>query len=155
MAFREVITGQLDKKLSGFSGNDAGNAPTLLMIGGFKFSLNTAVFQEKRRSTSYRWPAQERTGQLDALQFTGPGEDRITLPGIVYPEFKGGTDQVDSLRKIAAQGKPLRLISATGVMLGVWVIENIEDVATFFKPDGTPRRQDFTVTIRKYSDADV
>jgi phage protein U len=155
MAFREIATGQLDRSLNGFAGNNAGNSPTMLMLGGFKFSLNTAVFQEMHRSTSYRWPAQERVGQFDALQFTGPGEDRITLPGIVYPDFRGGADQVESLRKIAAQGKPLRLISASGVMLGAWVIESVEETASAFKKDGAPRRQDFTVTIRKFGDADV
>lgn len=155
MSYREIITGQADNALNGFSGNDAGNAPTLLMLGGFKFSLNTAVFQEMQRSTSYRWPAQERVGQYDALQFTGPGEDRITLPGTVYPDFRGGYDQVEALRKIALQGKPVRLISATGVMLGVWVIESVDETASSFKADGTPRRQDFTVTIRKFGNADV
>lgn len=155
MSYREIITGQVDKGLNSFSGNDAGNAPTLLMLGGFKFSLNTAVFLEVQRSTSYRWPAQERVGQYDALQFTGPGLDRVTLPGTVYPDFRGGYEQIDALRDIAAKGKPVRLISAAGVMLGLWVIESVEETASSFKVDGTPRRQDFTVSIRKYGDADV
>lgn len=155
MSFREIITGQLDKAQSRFAGNDAGNAPTLLMLGGFKFSLNTAAFQEMQRSTSYRWPAQERVGQLDALQFTGPGDDRITLPGTVYPDFRGGQGQVQALRSIAALGKPVRLISASGEMMGAWVIESVEETASGFKVDGKPRRQDFTVSIRKFSDADV
>lgn len=155
MPFREVISGIVDASVSGLTGNDAGNAPTLLMLGGFKFSLNTAVFQEVQRTTSFRWPAQERVGRLDALQFTGPGEDSVTLPGTVYPDFRGGYAQIDALRKIASHGKPVRLISASGAMLGMWVIERVDETATSFKPDGTPRRQDFTVTIRKFSDADV
>lgn len=155
MPYRELITGAVDKLLNAFNGNDSGNAPTLLMLGGFKFSLNTAVFQEMHRNTSWRWPAQERVGQYDALQFTGPGDDRVTLPGVVYPDFRGDAMQVDALRAIAAQGKPVRLISATGQMLGTWVILSVEETASSFKPDGTPRKQEFTVTIRKFGDADV
>lgn len=154
MPYRELLTGAVTK-LDTFSGNDSGNAPTLLMLGGFKFSLNTAVFQEVQRSTSWRWPAQERVGQYDALQFTGPGDDRVTLPGVVYTDFRGGVAQVESLRQIAAQGKPVRLISATGEMLGLWVVLSVDETASSFKPDGTPRKQEFNVTIRKYGDADV
>lgn len=105
--------------------------------------------------TSYRWPAQERIGQFDALQFTGPGEDRITLPGVIYPDFRGGSDQLNELRSLASRGQPLRLIAASGEVLGMWVIESVEEVQSTFKVDGSPRRQDFTITIKKFGDADV
>lgn len=155
MSFREIVSGQVDKALNSFSSNNAGNAPTMLILGGFKFSVNTAVFQEQRRMTSYRWPAQERIGQFDALQFTGPGEDRITLPGVIYPDFRGGADQLNELRSLASRGQPLRLIAASGEVLGMWVIESVEEVQSTFKVDGSPRRQDFTITIKKFGDADV
>lgn len=154
MPYREIITGAVDRFL--FGGNDSGNAPALLMLGGFKFSLNTAVFQELQRSTAFRWPAQERVGQFDALQFTGPSEDRITLPGTVYPNFRGGEMQIDDLRAIAAQGKPLRLIGPTGTILGLWVVESVEEKQGAFNVDGKPRRQDFTLVLKKFGDdADV
>jgi len=150
--FRETINGILQNAIGSFQGNSSGNAPVMLMLGGFKFSLNTAVFIELQRSTSYRWPAQERVGQFDALQFTGPGDDRITLPGVVFPDWRGGAGQVDDLRRLASQGRPLRLIASTGAMLGAWVIEHVDEVQAFHKPDGSPRRQEFTVTIRKFGD---
>ncbi|WP_251278295.1 phage tail protein, partial [Enterobacter hormaechei] len=70
---REFVTGAVDKLLSQFKANDSGNAPVLLMLGGFKFSLNTAVFREIQQSNEYRWQAQDRVGQMAALQYTGPG----------------------------------------------------------------------------------
>lgn len=150
MSYRETINGIIQKIAGTFQGNSSGNAPVLLMLGGFKFSLNTAVFQELHRNTSYKWPAQERLGQYDALQFTGPGEDRMRLPGIIYPDWKGGTVQVGQLRALAFQGRPLKLISATGAIMGQWVIESVEEGQSFFKPDGTFRKQEFSVTIRKF-----
>jgi phage protein U len=155
MSFREVVSGQLDKSIDAFSGNDSGNAPVMMMLGGFKFSLSTAAFQEVQRSTAWRWAAIERVGKLDALQSTGPGEDRVTLPGTVYPDFRGGTGQVESLRKIMRGGRPVRLISAAGAILGFWVIESVEETASSFKPDGSPRRQDFTVVIKRFADGNV
>lgn len=78
MPFLKTLNGILSAAAGSFQGNSSGNAPVMLMLGGFKFSINTAVFTELQRSTGYRWPAQERMGQYDALQYTGPGEDRIT-----------------------------------------------------------------------------
>jgi uncharacterized protein len=155
MSYREVLTGLVDNALASFTGNDSGNAPVMLMLGGFKFSLNTAVFQEMQRSTAWRWAAQERVGQYDALQFTGPADDTINLPGIVYPDFRGGDRQIESLRQIASGGKPVRLIAASGEILGLWVIDSISETASSFKPDGSPRRQEFNVSLRKFGDADV
>lgn len=150
MSYRETVNGIIQRAIDSFRGNDSGNAPVLAMLGGFKFSLNTAVFLTMERSTTFRWPAQERVGQYDALQFTGPGDDRIRLPGIIYPDWRGGTGQIEELRQLASQGRPLQLILSTGEVLGLWVIENIEDSQAVFKPDGTFRRQDFVVSIRKY-----
>lgn len=152
MWVREIINGIIQ---GGFTGNDSGNTQPLLMLGGFKFSLNTAVFQQMERSTSYRWPAQERLGMYDALQYTGPGEDRIILPGVVYPDFRGGAWQIESLRALASQGRPLHLIASTGHVLGLWVIENVSETQSYFKPDGTPRKQEFSVALRKHSDERV
>jgi len=152
MPYRETINGILQLAEGAFTGNDSGNAPVLLMLGGFKFSVNTAVFRELQRSTSYRWPAQERVGQFDALQFTGPGDDRLTLPGVVYPDFRGGTGQLAALRTLASAGRPLQLIAASGDILGMWIIDNIEETQSFYKPDGTPRKQEFTVSLRKFGD---
>jgi phage protein U len=153
MPFREAITGIIDKAIAGFSGNDTGNAPVMLMLGGFKFSLNTAVFTELSRTTGYSWPGQERFGQYDALQYTGPGADRIRLPGIIYPDWRGGAVQVGQLRSLAEQGRPLRLIGPSGAILGNWIIESVEEGQSYYKPDGSFRRQEFTVSIRNFGDA--
>lgn len=152
MPYRETITGIIDRIQNAFQGNDAGNAPVLLMLGGFKFSLNTAVFTELRRSTAYQWKAQERITNWDALQYNGPGLDRITLPGIVYPAWKGGSAQMYQLRSLANEGRPLKLIASSGEILGAWVIETIEEGQSYFTPDGNFLRQEFTVSIRKYDD---
>jgi phage protein U len=152
MSFRQILTGALDVLQDAFIGNNAGNAPTILMLGGFKFSLNTAVFSEMKRSTAYRWPDIERFGQLAALQYTGPGDDTITLPGIIYPDFRGGDRQLDDLRTLASSGQPQQLIASSGGVLGQWVVTSIEEGQSFYKPDGSFRRQEFTVSLRKFSD---
>jgi phage protein U len=152
MSYRETINGIIQRAVGAFQGNDSGNAPVMMMLGGFKFSLNTAVFQEFERRTSYAWPAQERVGQYAALQYTGPGDDRVTLPGVIFPDWRGGAGQIDELRALASQGRPLQLITAAGDILGEWVIDAVDERASVFKTDGTPRKQEFVVSLKKYGD---
>ena len=154
MSYRETINGILQKVAGAFEGNETGNAPVMMMLGGFKFSISTAVFTELHRSTSYRWQAQERVNNWDALQFTGPGDDRMTLPGTIYPDWRGGVAQLDDLRSLAGAGRPLRMISALGDIMGLWVIDNVEEGQSFHKPDGTFRKQEFSVSLRKFGDDD-
>jgi phage protein U len=149
---REFVTGAVDKLLSQFKGNDSGNAPVLLMLGGFKFSLNTAVFQQIQQSNDFRWQAQDRVGQMPALQYTGPGSATMTLPGVVYPLFRGAGNEMSQLRKLASQGKPQRLLTGKGGNLGLWVIEKIDVTSSEFTVDNQIQKQDFALTLRKHSD---
>lgn len=124
----------------------------MMRLGSFKFAISTAAYQEFMRRTEYKWAAQELFMQHDDLQFTGPGGDVISLSGVIFPEFRGGTGQVAALRSLAAQGRPQLLVSGLGDVMGHWVIESIEEGQTVFAAAGVPRRQEFTVHIRKYGD---
>lgn len=125
-------------------------ADTLLALGDFRFSIDTAAYQEFQRTTEYRWPKQERIGQGPARQFVGLGDDTITLPGVVYPHNRGGLGQVATMRAMAGQGLPLMLVSGTGEVLGKFVIETVEENASAFFSDGAPRRQAFSLKLGRY-----
>lgn len=150
---RDFTTGAVDTLLSRFTGNNSGNAPVFLKLGEFKFSLNTAMFQAIEQSHSFRWRAQERVGQMDALQYTGPGDATMTLPGVLYPNFRGDAGSMKQLRTMAAEGKPQRLVTGSGGNLGMWVIEKVDVTSSVFTPDLGFRKQEFTVSLRKFSDA--
>ena len=126
----------------------------MLSLGSFQFSLNTAAYQELTRSTAYRWPAQERFGQHAARQFTGPGEDTITLTGVIYPEWRGSRDELDNLRSLAADGNPLLLVSGTGDILGRWIIEKIDEQQSIFADSGVARKQGFTVSLKFFDEGE-
>lgn len=122
----------------------------MMMVGSYIFSLNTAAYQELSRSTEYRWPAIERNGQDDALQYSGPGEDTATLEGVVYPQFRGGGAQVNILRALAAKGLPQTVIDGAGNVYGRWVIERITERQSTFSAFGQPMKQEFSVALRRY-----
>ncbi|WP_306168638.1 phage tail protein [Halomonas sp. MMSF_3323] len=124
----------------------------MMRLGPYVFSVSTAAYQALNRTTEYRWGAQERIGQREALQFVGPGKDVISLPGVIYPKYRGGFGQLNEMRSLAATGQPLLMVAGTGRLLGRWCIESITETQSVFLGAGLPRKQAFTLKLRKYDD---
>lgn len=145
----------------------------MMQLGAYQFSISTAAYQTLRRSVAYRWSAQDRIGRSAALQFTGLGEDTLTLDGVIFPTHKhvshrasgagfstegfarshaSGASQLDAMREQAATGKPQLLLDGQGQILGQWVIERIEEQQDTFARAGVARRQTFSLKLRKYDD---
>jgi uncharacterized protein len=126
----------------------------MFILGTFKFALNVAVPQEVQRSTEYKWPAQERFGQAPALQFTGKGSDTITLPGVIYPEWKGSANAMTTLRSMAAQGLPYNFLDGLGNVYGRWVVTRVDEKKSIFAGFGQPKKIEFEVTLEYFDGAD-
>lgn len=124
----------------------------MMALGDYRFSIDTSAYQALQRSTAYRWPAQERLGRSPALQFLGPGEDRITLAGTIFPHFRGGIGQLDRIREEAARGAPLLLVDGRGNVHGRFVIERVGETQSIFFADGTPRRIEFQIELSRYGE---
>jgi len=128
-------------------------APTVMMqLGGFQFGIPTAAYQELQRTTEWRWPTQERFGQMPVLQFTGPGADTMSLTGVIFPEWNGGVVQLDALRALGDAGTPHALVGGNGASLGQWVVESVDEGQTVFAAGGVPRRMEFTLQLRRFPD---
>lgn len=121
----------------------------MLLLGTYRFSVDTAAYQSKSRTTTYRWGKQDRLGSEPWLQFVGPGDDTISIEGVIYPHYKGGLAQLDLMRNEAGSGRPLLLLEGTGKVLGGWVIESISENETEFTKDGVAKRVGFSLELRK------
>lgn len=124
----------------------------MLSLGMFVFSLSTLAYHELQRQTNWRHASNSRVGTSPALQFVGRGEDTITLPGIILPELAGSVLSLDALRLMANTGKAWPMVEGTGRIYGLWVIESLSETKTVFFRDGTPRRIEFTVTLKRTDD---
>ncbi|MBM1191697.1 MULTISPECIES: phage tail protein [Pseudomonas] len=124
----------------------------MLALGMFVFSLSTLAYQELQRQTEWRHPSNSRVGAAPARQFVGRGDDIITLPGIIFPELAGTTLSLDALRLMANTGKAWPMIEGSGRIYGLWVIESLSETKTVFFRDGTPRRIEFTLTLKRIDD---
>jgi len=124
----------------------------MMALGAFRFGVSKPSHQVARRSTSYRWEPVARVGVPEGLQYLGPGEDSITLEGVIYPHFSGGLRQIDSMRAMATFGipTPMMLVDGGGWVWGLWVIQGIEETKSYLMADGAARKIEFSITLRAY-----
>lgn len=127
-----------------------GQMNVMMQLGSFQFSIMTAVYQELIRKNEYKWPSQHRFGQRPSRQFVGVGDETMQLPGVIYPEYRGGFQQIEAMRNLAARGQPLLLVDGLGKLWGRWVIESIDEKQSLFAAFGAPRKQEFTLSLARF-----
>jgi phage protein U len=125
----------------------------LMALGQFVFHLPTLAYHELRRASEWRHPGNSRVGAREALQFIGPGEDTITLAGVLVPEIAGLATSLTTLRAMADAGDTYALVDGIGRILGAWVITHIDEGHTALTPEGLPRRIEFTIALKRSDDA--
>lgn len=123
----------------------------MMSLGGFRFSISTAAYDKLARSTDWRWASVNRTGREPARQFTGRGDDKTTLSGVIFTQ-RAGLKQVETLRELADEGKPLMMVDQYGYVHGKWCIENISETRSGFFADGAARKQEFTIQLAAYGE---
>ena len=119
----------------------------LLALGMFLFELRTLAYDQLQRRTSWQHARAARIGARDATQYTGPGEDSISLSGTVYAEIADGPVSLDQLREMAADGEALPLVDGAGKVHGDFIILAVDERQAFLMADGTPRRIDFAIDL--------
>lgn len=124
----------------------------MMALGMFVFSLHTAAYQELQRQTDWRHASNNRVGAAPARQFVGRGDDSITLPGTIFPGLAGSALSLDAIRLMANTGKAWPMVEGTGRIYGLWVIESLSETKTIFFSDGTPRRIEFTISLKRTDD---
>lgn len=118
----------------------------------FYFNLDTAAFDELRRQTEFRWASQERLSRRPAQQGVGMGEEKLSLKGAIFPTFKGGLKQLDTLRSIGSKLLPLNLTTGYGFVLGTWCLRSLEEEQGALLAGGIPRKQTFSLEFTRYGD---
>jgi phage protein U len=121
----------------------------MMILGMFVFSLPTLAYQELQRQTEWKHPNTSRVGARDAHQFTGKGDDTITLSGWIAPELTGSVYSLDALRLMADTGKSWILIQGTGRIFGSFVITSMTEGRTVLGQDGDAGRIEFSITLKR------
>ena len=119
----------------------------MMCLGQFVFSLDTLAYQEFKRQTEWKHPSTPRVGAKDAKQYTGPGDDTITLSGWFAPEFNGSPLAINILRAMGDTGNAWVLVEGTGRIYGQWVIKSLSEGRQHIQANGAGKRIEFTIVL--------
>ncbi|GGZ31965.1 phage tail protein [Asticcacaulis endophyticus] len=125
----------------------------MMTLGMFIFELASMPYQELQRRTSWRHAQTERFGARPALQYVGPGEETITVSGVLYGGVIGSYGAIEQIREMADAGDAYTMVSGTGEVLGEWAILSLDEKRSNFFVDGMHRKSDFTIELKRAEDA--
>jgi hypothetical protein len=126
----------------------------MMTFGLFVFSLSTTAYQQLQQSIEWRHVKNERVNRSASRQYTGAGDNKITLNGTLYPEITGGNLSLAALTTTGFAGKPWPLIEGSGTIYGMFVLTGIQTGHTEFDRYGNARKIEFTLSLER-ADEDI
>ncbi|CDO35814.1 phage tail protein [Novosphingobium sp. KN65.2] len=119
----------------------------LAALGMFVFETNSLLPDRIGRDRDWRHERTPRFGARAASQFTGPGEDRITLAGMLVPEIAGSYSAIEKIAEMADAGEAWQLADGSGKIYGTYTIERLSEDKSNLIDDGRPRQTGFTIEL--------
>lgn len=121
----------------------------LMTLGMFIFGMDTVPYQDLQQRMTWRHEDSERFGMRAASQFAGPGEDTVTIAGLVVPEVAGSYAAIERLIEMADTGDSWPLVDGLGHVLGHYRIEAIDTGHVGIMAGGLPRGKTFTMDLKR------
>lgn len=126
----------------------------MMTLGWFVFMRSTVAPQSQQDERAWRHPGNNRVGARPSYQYLGPDDELSTLSGVLYPELTGGPVSLDMLNSMGDSGQAFPLIQGDGVMRGSFVIEGISTTRGEFFQDGSARKIEFSIKLKRVDDND-
>ena len=122
-----------------------------MALGPFTFRALGFAFEGIGRDLDTSWAEIEVVDRFNALQFTGPNSDSLTISGVLFPEEFGGLSQLEGVRSAAIAGIPLMLVTLAGDVKGLHVIQSVGEDRTEHTRKALPRRNAYRIDLLRYT----
>jgi len=122
---------------------------SLMTLGMFLFGVDTVPYSDFSRSQAWRHEGADRHMARPATQFVGPGEDTVTIGGLLVPEIAGTYSAIDLLIEMADTGDNWPLVDGTGRVLGHYRIDQLDTTHRTVMAGGIPRALDFQIKLTR------
>jgi phage protein U len=120
-----------------------------MALGPFMFRAHGFGYNGLGRKLDTTWAEIETAGRLNALQWTGPRSEAVTINGVLFPQEFGGIGTLEGARLAAKSGLPLMLVSLGGKVFGSHAIQKIDEDRGFHDRYGTPGRNAYTIEVKR------
>ncbi|WP_260925396.1 phage tail protein [Novosphingobium sp. 9] len=121
----------------------------LLTLGLFVFGMDTIAYSDFQRRMSWRHERSDRFKARASSQFTGPGEDAVSIAGLIVPEVAGNYGAITTLIEMADTGGNWPLLDGFGTVLGHFEIDRIDQTHRTVLAGGIPRAIDFVLELTR------
>lgn len=125
------------------------SGPVTMALGPFMFRSHGFGYTDVSRKLDTTWAEIETAGRLNALQWTGPRSEVVTINGVLFPAEWGGTGTLEGVRLAAKNGIPLMLVSLGGKVFGSHAIQKIDEDRAFHDRTGAPGRNAYSIEVRR------
>ena len=125
----------------------------MMIYGLLPFMRQTLPYTQLMHDSSWSWANNSRVGTRPAAQFTGKGNDKITLSGELRPELTGGPVKALAFQLLADEGRAWPLIGGDGTIYGMYVIESFKTTHSDFYADGSARVIAFTLDLLRVDES--
>ena len=123
----------------------------MMCLGQFGFDLTTIAHQQLQRQMAWRHASNNRVGAPSAMQYLGIGDETMTLPGVILPQF-GNADHLFELRRMAKTGAAFVLVDGNGRLYGKFAITELSETGTLLNEYGEPQRIEFSLSLKRVID---
>jgi uncharacterized protein len=147
--------------LMGLGSLDPANESGIILFYVPQPTFDTPGFETLQRDTQFTWATNDRLSRDPAMQFTGPGEENISIDGRMFPYHFGGLSTIQRLREAGRAGKPYILArfypldQPTGYateVIGNFVIKRVRTVEKSIGAIGIAHKIEFTLELTRYGD---
>lgn len=108
----------------------------LYQFGAIQFDVTPLNIHEADHSTSTDWARKEIAGAGVYREWTGEGDEQITLRGRIFPFKLGGMTELETLESFRRAGQAEQLMRGDGTPLGWFVLESISRTHRFLAQGG-------------------
>ncbi len=120
-----------------------------MALGPFMFRSHGFGYTDVSRKLDTTWAEIETAGRFNALQWTGPRSEVVTINGVLFPLEWGGAGTLEGVRLAAKNGIPLMLVSLGGKVFGSHAIQKVDEDRTFHDRTGQPGRNAYSIEVRR------
>ncbi len=124
----------------------------MMMWGFIPFSLKDIAYDELENSVDYNVASNARVGKRPSQQFTGLGDDVITLTGTLLPLVTGGRADIAMLKAQADLGLSLPLLEGGGKVYGFYKVTSLRITERLQIATGEPKEIGFSITFIRDGD---
>ena len=123
----------------------------MLALGEFVFSLSkNTPYEGLSRTSDGGFVTVPRYNGKPFSQNTGQGLENITLTGTWF-KYQG-MQNMQALRELQKQLKPIVLSDGYGINMGLWTIKSLSEKQDRIIDDGTAQTNSFTIALEEFVD---